>query len=38
MLGPERPPARKRLEEQLGTQLAHQLMTELRRRPRGNGR
>jgi hypothetical protein len=38
MLAPERPPARKRLEKQIGARLARQLEAELKRRPRGNGR
>jgi hypothetical protein len=38
MLAPERPSARERLEQQLGARLTRELVTELRRRPRGNGR
>jgi len=38
MLAPDRPSARERLEEQVGARLVRELVTELRRRPRGNGR
>jgi hypothetical protein len=38
MLAPERLSARERLEEQLGPRLARELVAELKRRPRGNGR
>jgi len=38
MLAPDRRSARERLEEQVGARLMRELVTELRRRPRGNGR